>query len=489
MMLIHGDRALWLRIQRAAAELLARPALALSLPAQVVQEQRPHCGLVVVPPPEPVQERAVDLRIPVEGAGDLPRDGAVAVGVSVHVDRLHHRLVEGRRVVDGPERDRQPVDGVGAEVVGADRVPVVHEATSPQGRLHAQLLAPPVPAALLRAPRRGGQQAPHLVVTGAALALEPRLHDVLLDRAVQEAPRVRLVVHRPRDCASDQVREDGARLTRVDARVRRPRRQAGYPVQLSGGRGAEEDRYRRQPHQAPVARVLAGRLVHVWHAGDPAELVALQPGQLRQGASHVAPQADGPLGGALLVPAEGVVVTAKPPAPEANPHVAPVVRPSHDERVRHAQAHGRVVGPLATLKPELVELAVELLRLQVEERSAWIVRRGDELERVAEGVADGHSADGSHGPAENLVAEGALHEAGLGPRVQALQDAVVHHVRVALLGHAVLHVHLLAVPAEVDAVEHGLQPRQRRLLRGGHLCEQLRVRAWGLVYALIILAA
>ena len=66
-------------------------------------------------------------------------------------------------------------------------------------------------------------------------------------------------------------------------------------------------------------------------------------------------------------------------------------------QVRVAEAHRGVVGPLAPLALELVELVVELKGLQLKVRAANLIADGDVFEGVAKGIAHRHAAESAHG--------------------------------------------------------------------------------------------
>mmetsp|Transcript_56463 Transcript_56463/g.163758 ORF Transcript_56463/g.163758 Transcript_56463/m.163758 type:complete len:246 (-) Transcript_56463:75-812(-) len=213
----------------------------------------------------------------------------------------------------------------------------------------------------------------------------------------------------------------------------------------------EKQRHRREAHETSVPRVLCGGVVPLGNLLSPLSRDRLQ--RLRD----VAAEANGAAPGRVLP--ERVVVAAVPPTPKPHSHVAAVKGSPADERVGHAEAHGGVVRPLATLQVEDVGLLVESQGAEVESRAAWpsVVLCGLELEGMPEGISDAHAAEAAHGAVEQVVPLGRADQGALPVDMEATQQGVAVEIVLAKAHD----LHLLGVALAIHSGQHLLGHRVR----------------------------
>ena len=136
-------------------------------------------------------EAWVDGAVAVEGAGDLPADGAGRVGVAEQVDAVGDRRVEGRGHRDRVHRHREAVEAEGAKVARRVRVPVVERAARLHRLSNFEGRVAPVPAPLLAAVGLGAaEDAAELLDAGLAGARRPERRLVLVGNLAEKAARV-----------------------------------------------------------------------------------------------------------------------------------------------------------------------------------------------------------------------------------------------------------------------------------------------------------
>mmetsp|Transcript_151470 Transcript_151470/g.486136 ORF Transcript_151470/g.486136 Transcript_151470/m.486136 type:complete len:388 (+) Transcript_151470:887-2050(+) len=309
------------------------------------------------------------------------------------------------------------------------------------GLLDRQLAASPIPVLLLGAGRRAAEQraepCERLLLSGARRAPE-------LAHA-RSAPVGGMQVEK---CADDLVNE-GLRIVAngysFPVGCQRPQHEEGHETGASRGLGPGVGRealqcgdvqglvgrqavchgHRREPHDGAVAGVVVRRPKGPRHGLGGLLRGRAQLLDFREGLGDVAAEADGGPAGPGFVVAEGIAITVGPPHVPADSQVASVVAALDQQRVGHAEGHTRVIGPLARLQHKLVKctmiLRVATLELGQQARPVNVpvatpgaVRQpgvhGRELQRMPEGITNGHAHEAGHSGAAARVRPGDLLE-------------------------------------------------------------------------------